>query len=144
MGKAFSLKEKGTAFYKAFFNFESLEQFGRYVITGLLSLALDFLLLYACTEFLGFWYLYSKVIAFTVVFWFNFLLNRYWSFRSRGPLRRQLLLYGLLCGFNLAVSGALLYYLTESFGLPYLVSNVFVVGLIVLWNFILYKRVIYR
>ena len=127
-----------------FFSQHSLEQFVKYVITGCISIAADFLLLYAFTELLGVWYVFSKAITSAIVFWVNFLLNRFWSFRSRGPIGRQLILYGLLFAFNLAVAGSLLYFLTDRVGLPYLLSNVFVVGLLVCWNFILYKKVIYR
>lgn len=119
-------------------------QFIRYLISGLLSAGAEFVLLILLTEYAGLWYIASNSIAFASGFWISFLLNRYWSFSSKKHFGRQLVQYSLLFIINLGLSTGFMYLLTTVAGLDYILSKVFVMGLIVLWNFIIYKKIIYR
>ncbi len=130
-------------FISDFFTASALSQFGRYLVTGFSSFGLEYLLLYVLTEYAGLWYIASNSIAFLVSFWFNFLLNRYWSFQSRYSFPKQLLSYGVLFVINLCISNMLLYIITDVFGVVYLISKVIVIAVITPWNFIIYKKIIY-
>ncbi len=131
-------------FFADFFAPDTFNQFIRYLITGFVSFATEITLLYVLTEYARLWYLLSNTIAYIVVFWLNFLLNKFWSFRSRENFRRQLWLYSMLFIFNLGAVSALMYLLTDVLHLYYLVSKVLVMGMVVTWNFVLYKKVIYK
>jgi len=136
-------KLKNNPFFKDLFTYKSLAQFGKYVVTGLLSAAAEFSLLYLLTEYAGLWYILSNTAGYTAGFLLGFIINRSWSFRSKGSIVRQFLLYGLLFLVNLLLSNVFMYLLTSAAGLPYMLSKVFVAGMIVLWNFTIYKKVIY-
>jgi putative flippase GtrA len=123
---------------------QSLKQFIKYVVTGLLTVVLDYIILFVLTEYYKIWYLVSKCSAYVIEFWFNFLLNKYWSFNTRENLGRQLTLYGILFFFNLGVITSLMYLLTDILKFYYLLSNLFVIGMVTIWNFFLYKKVIYK
>lgn len=127
-----------------FFTPGTFHQFIKYIITGVLSFATEITLLFVLTEYAGLWYLLSNTIAYIVVFWLNFLLNKFWSFGSRKNFRRQLQLYSMLFVFNLGAVNGLMYLLTDVAGLYYLLSKVLVMGMVVTWNFFLYKKVIYK
>ena len=142
-------------FFAEFFHGYVRVQFIKYFLTGISSFVLEISLLYACTEWVnikyiivhGFkiqWYLIANSIAYVVVFWFNFLLNKFWSFNVRKNFGRQLTLYFILFVFNFGFNWVMMYVLTEKLHCYYLVSKVFVVGMIIAWNFILYKKVIYK
>ena len=88
--------------------------------------------------------LYSNTIAYVVVFWLNFLLNRFWAFNSKEDFKKQIVLYGILFMFNLMVSDGMVYWLHISLKIHELIAKVLAVGLVVSWNFILYKKVIYK
>lgn len=82
--------------------------------------------------------------ALVVIFWFNFLLNRYWSFQSKEKIGRQLSIYLLLFIFNYFFSNYSLIYAKEWFGINPEITKLVVMVFIVGWNFILYRTVIYR
>lgn len=131
-------------FFSELITGESLTQFKKYIVIGLISFSLEyvfFYILYSCAKL---WYITANVIVYIVVFWFNFLMNRYWSFKAKKNLSRQLMLYGMLFVFNLLAITGLMYLFSDIAGISPLISKVMVMEAVVLWNFILYKKVIYR
>lgn len=123
---------------------KALAQFKRYLITGFLSFGIEYSIFYILYDALKLWYIPSNSIAMVTGFVVSFLLNRFWSFQSKDNPYRQLLLYALLFVFNLAFSNLLMYLLSDIAGITPLISKVLVMGIIVVWNFILYKKIIYR
>ena len=139
--------EKKKYFNKIFTFFlggKSKKQFIRYIIIGFSSFILEYLLFFTLFKLIGINELVSSPIAIAVVFWFNYLMNRYWSFKSKGKLGRQLILYLLLFAFNTLISNLFIYGGTNLLQLSPLISKVMIMGLIVLWNFVIYKKIIYR
>jgi len=123
---------------------ESLGQITRYLITGFSSAAIELTLLFVFRDVAALSIIVSNSIALTIVFWFNFLMNRIWSFKSTANLKKQLAMYLVLFVFNLGASDLIMYLLTTKLSLQYLLAKVFAIGAVVTWNFILYKKVIYR
>jgi putative flippase GtrA len=122
----------------------SFNQLIRYLITGFCSAAIEISLLYIFKVLLKLALIEANSIALTIVFWFNFLMNRLWSFKSKSSLRKQLLMYGVLFVINLGASDLIMYLLSTLLHLQYLIAKVFAIGAIVSWNFILYKKIIYK
>jgi putative flippase GtrA len=116
----------------------------KYIASGLLSLVLDFLMLYSFTEFLHLYYLLSASLSYFIGFFFNFYINRVWTFKTKGSARKQLLRYGALATFNYFITIIFMYISTSLFGINYMVSKTIVMSVIVLWNFVLFKVVVYR
>lgn len=124
---------------------ESIGQFKRYLTTGFISFGTEYLLYFMLHKLLSVKYMTANIAVYAAVFWLNFLLNRFWSFKSHNSFWRQLMLYSMLFLFNLfAVNILLMFVLTELAGINPLISKIMVMGVIVLWNFILYKKVIYK
>lgn len=123
---------------------ESLGQIVRYIVTGVSSAAIEFTLLYIFKGVAGFSIIAANSIALTIVFWYNFLMNRLWSFKSTMKLSRQLPMYLVLFVFNLGASDLIMYLLAEKFQMQYLIAKALAIGAVVSWNFILYRKVIYR
>ncbi len=134
----------GTRFFHDLLTDKSFQQFRRYFITGLLSFSLEYLLFIILYRVLSIWYILANTIVYVLVFWFNFLINRVWSFKSKENLKIQLAKYSALFVFNLLCINALLYLLSDITGLSPLLSKVFVMGAVVLWNFVIYKKIIYK
>lgn len=132
------------SFLKDFFSRATFMQFSRYVLVGFLSFATETSMLYWLTDHVKLWYIYSNSIAYIVVFWLNFLLNRFWSFKSKENMQTQLVLFLGLFVINLIASNGMLYILTSVFNVYYLVSKIFAVALVVSWNFVIYKKVIFK
>lgn len=136
-------KPGNTRFFE-FLDSESARQMIRYVITGLSSAVIEFTLLYTFKDIVGLPVIAANSAALSIVFWFNFFMNRYWSFKSRMKLQKQLVMYLALFLFNLLASDTIMYLLIEKLSMQYLIAKVFAIGAVVCWNFILYKKVIYK
>jgi putative flippase GtrA len=134
----------GNTKYLKLLGYESAGQMIRYVITGLSSAVIEFTLLYIFKDVAGLQVIAANSAAMTIVFWFNFLMNRYWSFKSRMKLQKQLVMYFFLFLFNLLASDIVMYLLIEKLSMQYLIAKVFAIGAMVCWNFVLYKKVIYK
>jgi putative flippase GtrA len=123
---------------------KTASQFVKYVIAGIMSLAAEIFLLYIFTEVAKLWYIYSNSIALFVAFIINFIMNRYWAFRSQQSFLKQFITSGMLFALNLVVENGLMYLFTDSAHLYYLFSKVLTTGMSVLWDFFLYKYLIYK
>lgn len=123
---------------------EAFHQLVRYLITGFSSAAIELSLLYVFKDVAELSVIAANSIALTIVFWFNFLMNRLWSFKSKSGLQKQLLMYAVLFIFNLGASDLIMHVLATLLGVHYLLAKVFAIGAVVSWNFILYKKVIYK
>lgn len=131
----------------------TLHQFLRYLIVGFSSFAVEYTLFLFFRKMLGISELLVNIIVFTFIFWLNFLANRWFSFRSKAPFVKQILSYGFLFAINLTVGNILLFsgirYLLVliagegSWPVLYL-PKIIIMGFIVSWNFVLYKKVIYK
>jgi putative flippase GtrA len=121
-----------------------VEQIIRYIITGFGSAAIEFTLLFILRDIAKLSILAANTIALSIVFWFNFLMNRFWSFKSTGNIKKQLIMYLILFVFNLAASDIMMYIMTDKLSIQYLIAKVIATGIIVCWNFILYRKVIYK
>jgi putative flippase GtrA len=129
---------------KDFMNTEVFAQFKRYVITGVSCFALEYILFYLLLDVLMVSALLSNIIALTTVFWVNFFLNRIWSFKSKANLKKQLIQYLALYLFNLCATTGLIYVLSHILLINPKISKILVQCAVVSWNFVLYKKVIYR
>jgi putative flippase GtrA len=87
----------------------------------------------------------ANFMAYIVIFVFNYLLNRFWSFQSKENIGKQLLMYGILFVFNITIPNGILFnWLVYDQKWDYNIAKTLVIGCVVTWNFILYKKVIYK
>lgn len=128
----------------SYFTETGLEQLKRYLITGFSTAFIETTLLWVFKNIVGLNVIYSNSIALTIVFWFNFLVNRFWSFKSKDHLGKQLIIYGVLFLFNLGASNLIMHVLTAMLGLHLLIAKLFAIGAVVSWNFVIYRKVIFK
>lgn len=146
-------KLRGNRFIGRLFVRETFFQFLRYLIVGFSCFTVEYVLFVILRAALPLSELMVNTCVYTVIFWGNFLANRWFSFRSTAPILRQMLSYGILFFINLVVGNILLFsairaLLVMAAGegswpvlyLPKIIIMVFIVS----WNFILYKKVIYK
>lgn len=123
---------------------ETRKQLLRYLITGGLAAGAEYSLFYVLNLLAGLSLILSNSAAYTSGFIISFILNRVWSFESKGHLGRQLLLYSILFGINLILSNILVSFFTNQLELATMISKAIAMGIIVLWNFVIYKKIIYK
>lgn len=118
----------------------------RYVIVGGVSLIADYGSLLLMYRVFGIDLPVATLISFLFGLSVNFILNKQWSFGAASNVQettRQVLLYLLLVAFNTFFTVYAVLALNNA-GMPPEISKPLCVAVITLWNYLLYKRVIFR
>jgi len=111
-------------------------QFLKYCVGGGTAFIVDFSLLYIFTEFLGLWYLWSATASFVIAVYVNYLIQKFWTFKSSGQYAlRQFLVFTAAQIVGLFINNTALYVLVESFGLWYMFSKAIAAAVVLIWNF---------
>ncbi|HEY8422047.1 MAG TPA: GtrA family protein [Thermoclostridium sp.] len=136
-----------------FLNPDFIGKFVRYLIVGISTFTIEYALFLIFRKILPINEVVTNILVYTFIFWFNFLLNKFFTFKSRKNFKKQLLSYGLLFLFNAVVGNILLFMaITELLKvlfpntpwIPYYLPKILIMVFIVSWNFILYNKVIYK
>lgn len=114
------------------------------MIVGFSSFIIDYGLFFIFFKFAGLWYLFSTLISQAVAIVYNFTLNRNWSFRSNGHKKKQFAKYMTLQVWNYLFATTALWFFVSQYAIDPLIAKVMAIGIVVSWNFILYKFVIYK
>jgi putative flippase GtrA len=150
MSKIIELKDK---FKSEFMDPDSVKKLVRYLIVGISTFIIEYSLFLFFREILPLHELITNIIVYSFIFWFNFLMNKFFTFKSRKNLTKQLISYGLLFLFNAVVGNILLftgikmlleYLFPTTAWIPYYLPKILIMVFIVSWNFVLYKKVIYN
>lgn len=120
------------------------KKFAKYFFVGVSGLILDVGLLYLASDILHIRPLLALLVTQIIVITYNYLLNKYWSFESRGAHGRQLARYGVVLGFNYLFGEAAMYLGNEVLEINHLIVRVATVALAVSWNFLLYNYWVYK
>ncbi len=121
------------------------KSFLRYVLVGGAAFLIEYLSYLVLLKVLRVDYIVAGIVVYSIIFWFVFYLNRSWSFQSDGAVLPQLVKYLLLFAFNNLVGNIwLMRFLTETIGLNPVISPIIKMACIVLWNYFIYKYIIYR
>lgn len=117
----------------------------RFVVSGGMSTALNFLILYVLTDFFGLWYLFSAIISIATGFVLSFILQKFWTFEhhSLEYLHTQFFMYVGVGVANMTVNALLLYGLVEYFHFWYIAAQVFCTILLATMNFFVYRHMIF-
>lgn len=123
---------------------KNVQQFIKYLFVGGTSFLLDYGLFLLLYKQFGVFEVYANAISVFVAFWYNFLLNKFWSFESNDDFFKQILYYLALMFFNMLFSSGFIYIIDKRVGISPVIGKVIAMVLIVGWNFILYKTVIFK
>jgi len=121
-----------------------VKQLLKYLTVGCLTFSLEVLLFYLTSDVIRIPVLTANLIAFTIVFWFNYLMNRIWSFQSKAAMHRQLLIYGALFFLNMGASTGIIKLLHGGFHIDKYLAKIASMFAIVSWNFIIYKKFVFK
>jgi len=117
--------------------------FYRYIIVGVLSLTIDYLLLYICFDLLGVSQNISVSIGFLLSAIFNFLLHKYYTFKSKNSnLQKEIYKYTLLITSSYFITLFLVNYLVFV-GLNIYIAKTVTVILVAFYGYFIGKIVIF-
>lgn len=126
------------------FMWSSRVQFAKYVVVGLSGVVLDIGSLWFLKERLAWNAVFAVVVNQAVLLGYNFSLNKYWSFQNTDIPHAQAVRYLSLAGFNYAFAIAMMYLWHDRLGFHYLGVRIGSIACMTLWNFILYKKWVYK
>lgn len=116
----------------------------RYLFVGGSGFFLDVGILYFFKEVLYFSATFGVIFSQAVVIFYNFFLNKYWSFGSKGSGHTQFLKFIFLMGINYSSGVGAMYLFHDIFLYNYIFVRVCTVAFFVPLNFLLYKYWIYK
>lgn len=118
----------------------------RFVISGIISTATTLGLLYAFTEWMHLWYVFSVVIAYVISIAVSFLLQKIWTFNNHdiSKIGAQAVRYIVLNAGNIVLNAAGLYLLVELTHIWYVAGEIIVAGAIAVWSYVVMRYLIFK
>jgi putative flippase GtrA len=116
----------------------------RYLFVGGSGFFIDVGILYFFKEILFLSATLGVVFSQAVVMFYNFFLNKYWSFGSKESGHTQFVKFIFLMGVNYSSGVGAMYVFHDIFSYNYIFVRVCTVGFFVPFNFLLYKYWIYK
>ncbi|MDD4311960.1 MAG: GtrA family protein [Eubacteriales bacterium] len=121
-------------------------QFFRYVFVGGCSFLVDAGVLWLCVR-AGLYYLIAAIVGFIAGLIINFFLSRALVFRAQeARVGRvfEFVAYALIGLIGLGLTEALLYFFTDILHVFYMISKVIASAIVLFWNFLARKLLLYR
>ncbi|MDD5103914.1 MAG: GtrA family protein [Candidatus Peribacteraceae bacterium] len=119
-----------------------LPQFSLYVLSGGTAAVVDFGS-FALLIRLDIWYVAATVVSGILGFFTTFLMNKYVAFKKKNDFMRHLLRFFVVDMANILVGAIVLYGLVDGLGMEKQVAKLLTMGMVVLWNFFIYKFFVY-
>jgi len=107
----------------------------KYSSVGISAAIIDFSVLYILTEYFKLYYLLSATISFILAAFFNYNLNRRWTFRSSGNQNKQLPVFFIIAILGILLNNHIMYIGVEKFGLWYIYAKIISTTIVTFWNF---------
>ena len=117
----------------------------KFLIVGSLTFISEYLVFYMLFIFLRWDLLLANSLSFGVGLSLSFLLNRTWAFRQdnyRRKIHHQIVIYISLACTNLVINN-LIVSLLRAWGLDPRFGKIIAIGAIAIWNFLIYKCLIF-
>lgn len=124
-------------------NLGMIKKLSRFLTSGALAAAIEYGVFVLLFSILGFGVFVANSVSFGCGFLVSFLLNRHWVFKSKNGAIRELTKYAILAVINLGLSNIILYLMTDMAHINGLIAKFLVMGLIAVWNYVIFSRFIF-
>ncbi|MBN1983906.1 MAG: GtrA family protein [Chitinivibrionales bacterium] len=122
------------------------KQFIRYGFVGAAAAFVDLNVLYLFTTVFHFHYLLSNIVAFCCGLTTNYILSIFWVFTSHTFKSKtvEFLIFTAIGIVGLGINELVLWACTELCGMYFMISKVFGILVVFLWNFFVRKFVLFK
>ena len=117
-------------------------QFLRYLVSGGGAAALE-LSSYKLMLMGGVWYLAAASISAGIGLVSAFTFHKYFVFKKKENTRSHVIRYVILQGFNAIAQVTFVFIFVEFFSIDEFIAKILGIGVVVSWNFFLYKFFVY-
>lgn len=114
-----------------------IASFIRYFISGSLATVVHFLILILLVEQFKIIPTISSSVGYLFAVIFNYLAQYYWTFKPTGSHKRFVIRFLGVTAITFLINAGLVWFLTESQKIPYLISQVFSTGTVFILNFVI-------
>ncbi|MGD0294818.1 MAG: GtrA family protein [Terracidiphilus sp.] len=115
-----------------------------FVLAGITTASLDYLLLFALVKFLNLNYLIAAAVSFLLASGVNYLLSVRWVFVSgRYGKSLELSVFIVTSLLGLAVNQLAMWLLVDQIHLDYRISKLFAIAAVTSWNFFSKKKLVF-
>ncbi|MDE2041033.1 MAG: GtrA family protein [Patescibacteria group bacterium] len=123
----------------------AVQKFMKFAVSGGTAAVLSIVLLYIFTDWLGWWYLISSIIAFIISMVAHFILQKLWVFthKETDGVHIQLAKFLMLSLVNLGINSLFMYAAVSVLGLNYLVAQFIIRIVLAVMNYFVYERLIF-
>ena len=122
-------------------------QFFRYIFVGGIATIVDWGVLYVLTDFAHIHYLISTVIAFIAGLTVNYFLSKILVFKAneaRVNATVEFLIYAAIGLIGLGITALIMFVFTDYFSLHYMISKIIATIIVLIWNYVARKIIIYK
>jgi len=125
---------------------ERYKSFIKFFIAGCFAGGSDLVFLFIFHGLFHWGLVLSSSLAFILAFAVSFTLQKFWTFRdySHNQVARQLSVYFINALVGLYLNGYFMHLLVNRFGVWYILSQIIVNLTLAVWNFIVYKFVVFK
>lgn len=117
-----------------------IDQILKFGVVGGLAFLIDYVLLYALTEFVGIHYLISSVISFTVSLIFNYILSIKWVFDvTKKQTVKEITIFVILSVIGLGINQVVMYVGSDLLHIYYMLTKIVATAIVMVWNFVTRK-----
>lgn len=116
----------------------------RYLSSGGLGIATEYLIIFLLVEFVGIYYLLGETFATIGGTTLNFIIQRKWTFKAKNNLLSSSLKYASVWFLNYTFTMGFMYVTVEYFNWHYILSKTVALFFIIVWNYFLYKNYVYK
>ena len=117
-------------------------QMFRYLMSGGSAAALE-LGSFQLMQWAGVWYLIAGIISSGIGLLSAFTFHKYFVFKKKENTTSHVVRYLILQGMNALAQVGLLFVFVEYFGVAPFLGKILAIGVVVSWNFFLYKFFVY-
>ncbi|MEP7312147.1 MAG: GtrA family protein [Pseudomonadota bacterium] len=111
------------------------QQFLRFLVVGAIATTVQYCVLIAGVELLGWQPVWASGLGFALGAVVNYVLNRNFTFQSNAAHGRAVLRFAVVALTGLGWNSILMHVLNERLGYPYLLAQVLTTGMVLVWNF---------
>lgn len=127
------------------------KKIGKFGFVGLSGVLVNISFLYLFTEYMGLYYIISSIVAIEISILSNFLLNDCWTFKLKDEADsytqnrfKRFFSFQCISIVGLIINIGILYFLTDFFGIYYLISNLIGIVIVFFWNYLINRHVTWK
>ena len=125
-------------------NWQVLCELVKYLSSGTLGVLSDILILYLLVEYSNLYLLVSVSIASIVSTVLNYIIQKFWTFKSHAQFFTSFPKYVLVFLFNYFFTIGFMFITVEVYNFHYLLMKIASFAFITIWTYLLYKYFVYK